>query len=79
VLEPLNVLDVLLVELVSLDVELEVEELLDPETETGSRIVDNALLIVLIYAHAVRAGCRGGIRPGPRFMAGGVTRRPSGY
>jgi hypothetical protein len=72
-----KVLEVLLVELVLLEVELDVEELLEPETVTGSRIVDNELLMVLIYAQAVRAGDV--LRPGPRFMAGGVTRRPSGY
>src|SRR5208283_168968 len=57
-------------------VEPEIEEPLDPSTETGSRIVDSALLTVLIYAQAVRTG--GGVRPGPRLTAGGFARRRSG-
>jgi hypothetical protein len=56
--------------LLELELELELEELLDPETVTGSRIVESALLIVLIFAQTVRAG--DGLRPGPRFVAGGI-------
>jgi hypothetical protein len=41
--------------LLELEPELE-EELLDPETEMGSRMLDKALLIVLINAQVVRAG-----------------------
>jgi len=65
---------VLLPVLLELEPELE-EELLDPETEMGSRMVDKALLIVLINAQVVRTGVG---RPGPRLMAGGLIRRRLG-
>ena len=52
----MNVDDVLPVPLVLLELLPEPdEELLDPSTVMGSRMVDNALLMVLINAQAVRA------------------------
>jgi hypothetical protein len=66
----------LLVELLLLELLLELEELLDPSTEMVLRMVDSALLMVLIDTQSIRAGGLGPARiavPARRFRPPAVT------